>query len=673
MSSKRIAYLEQLVEEKDYVGAVIQQDYESMLIATVDYRQMMVGGVPKNCFLTVSVPDQNDKVGEVILLSVEGPTPMQTQRELLMVREELAAQQVAGSVSIDLDTQTETRLSTQSLRCKIVGSFYLNEEGEIRFGADVDNIRSASVLRVYRPTGKALSLIASFSNYSGDSSALLEVGKVRYTETRKVIDTEASAYINVEDFIGKKTALFGATRGGKSNSVKILLQKIHQYSHLSSVARPVAQLVFDPQGEYANANSQDGEALANIGDESEVSIYKIMEKSSNPKEKFLQFNLFLEENLELTYNLILSEIRNGISADANYIAPLFNVDFAPLGENATLQEKIHANRKKLAFFALMFEGIKRHPVPRFSVNIGEDLISKVTEDSELSISQYNANEVVIDSTSAASKVAKLLMKASQEGGLSESWRNEFEEGDAGVFFDQLVQIQEKGRNGVKASISHIEKLHSSEAEGDIRENVWQDIQLGKLIIIDLSRGSTQTSQVLSELIVNYLLDVSSDRFVNGKEPIPFQIVVEEAHNLFERDSKKTDRDPWVRISKEASKYHIGLVYATQEVSSVDKRILSNTSNFIISALTSIKETNELANYFQFADWSDHIRRIETKGFVRLKTMSSPYIVPVQIEKFEALVSSSVKSKTSDSKTAASGGSKKSAPQESSNKFEELEF
>lgn len=118
--------------------------------------------------------------------------------------------------------------------------------------------------------------------------------------------------------------------------------------------------------------------------------------------------------------------------------------------------------------------------------------------------------------------------------------------------------------------------------------------------------------------------------------MPFQITVEEAHNLFRREGiKDSDVDPWVRLSKEAAKYHIGLVYATQEVSGVDPQILSNTSNWVIAHLNSKKETHELSSYYSFADWEEHLRSTEAKGFVRLKTESSPFVVPVQIAKFES--------------------------------------
>jgi len=630
--------LNELVVDDDFLGSVIHLNYEEAVIATNDFRAEVTGGLPKNAFLTVASLNQDGKADEIILLSVVGPESMNVAREFLNVREDLASQIVAGN-DVKLDASVEARLSLMAFRCKILGTFYKDENGQTKFGSDVARIRGNSLLKVYRPTGRALSLIGSFSGASNlDSAGFLEIGKVRYADTRPKIDEEASAYINIRDFIGKKTAVFGMSRSGKSNGMKTLLQKVHFYSRSSG--DPVAQLILDPQGEFANTNSQDGEALANIGDESEVSIYKIMDKSASPKEKYLQFDLFKNENLALTWQLILGELSAGISKDANYIAPLFNLDFEPLGENATMPERHHFDRKKLGLFALMYEGIRNHKVPTFSVSVGQELAAEMATRDGVEQSTSNPAEIRISSTlGASSAVLRLLKEHGSEGEnhLTDSWVREIEDGEAGKLFEQIMNIREKGRNGVKASVSRIEDLHSPHAEGDVRENVWQDIQQGKLIVIDLSRGSSKTSQVLSELIVNYLLDSASERFISGLAPVPFQIVVEEAHNLFERDARKDDRDPWVRISKEAAKYRIGLVYATQEVTSVDRRILSNTSNWIITHLSSVTETNELAKYYQFADWGDSLRRVETKGFSRVKTESSAYIIPVQVELFQAQV------------------------------------
>jgi hypothetical protein len=90
----------------------------------------------------------------------------------------------------------------------------------------------------------------------------------------------------------------------------------------------------------------------------------------------------------------------------------------------------------------------------------------------------------------------------------------------------------------------------------------------------------------------------------------------------------------VRLAKEAAKYEMGLVYATQEVTSVDKRILSNTSNWIVAHLNSDNETRELSHYYDFAVFAEGLRKVEDRGYARMKTFSGKYIVPVQIAKFD---------------------------------------
>jgi hypothetical protein len=157
---------------------------------------------------------------------------------------------------------------------------------------------------------------------------------------------------------------------------------------------------------------------------------------------------------------------------------------------------------------------------------------------------------------------------------------------------------------------------------------------GRLAIVDLSSGNDVVAKVMSERIVTHLLNRASERFRSDTDPVEMQIVVEEAHNLFDRGGREVADDPWVRLSKEAAKYRIGLIYATQEVTSVDKRILSNTSNWLIAHLNSDHETRELAHYYDFKVWAPSIMRAEDVGFVRMKTYSGKYIVPVQIAKFD---------------------------------------
>ena len=187
-------------------------------------------------------------------------------------------------------------------------------------------------------------------------------------------------------------------------------------------------------------------------------------------------------------------------------------------------------------------------------------------------------------------------------------------------------------NGYKVLV-HAKPYHSALRNTEVSEEIYNHLKDGKIVILDLSVGNATLREKISKKIAAYLFNESMRYFTDGKTPPNIVVYIEEAHNLIGKGMELTDT--WPRLAKEGAKYRIALVYATQEVSSVHPNILANTENWFVSHLNSDSEINELAKFYDFADFSKSLLRSQDVGFSRVRTISSPCVIPIQIDKFDS--------------------------------------
>src|SRR5262249_32269478 len=98
----------------------------------------------------------------------------------------------------------------------------------------------------------------------------------------------------------RRTALFGMSRTGKSNTTKIIASAVFGLrSHHDGVR--VGQLILDPNGEYANDNAQDAGSLRGIAtqtlgaEQGDIVTYGLHPHPNDPGRRIIKLNFFGNE------------------------------------------------------------------------------------------------------------------------------------------------------------------------------------------------------------------------------------------------------------------------------------------------------------------------------------------------------------------------------------------
>jgi hypothetical protein len=633
-----------IVDGSTLIGGVYYMDYDEAVIVSNDRWKDRAGGVPRHCYLLATAadwenPDDFDEDDAyAMLLRAKGPAKLPNEDDLMEVRAEAMRKKVTGNTNTQspevptnnedvLDVLTRNEIQFSGIEAKILGTVY-EENNELKFGSDVDTFYSSARYQVYKPREEALQKLTSIQ--TRDQEEGVRVGRVRYSSTeRNPIGDEARVPIDIRDVIGSKTAVFGMTRTGKSNTMKILATAI--FEHAQGEDEEIGQLLFDPAGEYANPNEQDEMALRELSEEN-TTVYEWGGGRSSDTES-LRMNFFEEDNIKAVW----SEIQNHVPDDAGYKKDFKGADVVgPDNRDDNYSAYYRAQRRRSAFYAaLKRAGFDIPDDFSSAVKTAESVRDYIENNSNLSLDTNNGT-VYLDRDDLE-PFWKVVAEHRNE--INQAYRNatgkEKDWVDAQLENVLVVFNAETGR-GYRI-LQSARNFHDPDETGFYARDIYDRLADGQMVIVDMSSGTENSVKITSETVIRHIFNRAVDRFTNDQPLHDIQVYLEEAHNQFNRDNleEAPERDPYVRLAKEASKFNIGLIYATQEVSSVDDRVLANTANWVVTHLNNTNETRELSKYYNFEDFERQTREAEDIGFARIKTKSGRFIIPTQIDKFDA--------------------------------------
>ena len=202
-------------------------------------------------------------------------------------------------------------------------------------------------------------------------------------------------------------------------------------------------------------------------------------------------------------------------------------------------------------------------------------------------------------------------------------------------------LTRKKTSGGAAGVSGFRKLqpfkqyHTDSTEESFERDIIAELRGGRIVIVDLSQGDPTVQATYSERICRRVFNDGMGRFIANEPANYIQMYFEEAHNLFPKKTEADLSQIYNRIAKEGAKLRLGLIYATQEVSSISANVLKNTQNWFVSHLNNQEELKEIGKYYDFEDFVDSLRAAADRGFIRMKTYSNAFTVPVQIDRFLA--------------------------------------
>lgn len=521
------------------------------------------------------------------------------------------------------------------VRCNVAGIFNRDlSSGDLHYSADVDLIAPYLSFHVYSPDISIMNLLVNGMTKKGSR---IDFGLLRFGEGQSYLSNKLPVYISMHDIRGKRTAMFGKTRMGKSNIVKLIVQGMLD---VTTEDRNVGQLIFDVNGEYANTNPQDGNLAIGINYADRCTIYFLSSRGNNDGGKLLRFNFYEQSDVAFQ---IMSELLPPEVSQNEYVRTLLSCRLPALirqpGESdIQMNRKL---RKLMLYWALLDSvGVVADPVRLGQLIRKQGIVFPYNPNfsHSLRMAAYHAicNSAPVNPPATfkgmvveLNVMASFLKQYGNDPNLIRDGLPVFD-GDEEIMINFLLPPVGTGPYVLRPCIEY----HSPIADDFINDTL-KALRFGGTVIIDLGSANERIIRYFAKTLSEAVFRDQERKFVSNQLDGKFvQIYFEEAHMIFPPNSGQVI-DVYSRFAKEGAKFNIGIVYSTQSPSTINHDLLAQTENYFIGHLSSEVETDKLASVqYAFRNMGSRIMSQRTPGLVHLLTNSHRYVIPVQANRYD---------------------------------------
>ncbi|MBL8263306.1 MAG: ATP-binding protein [Xanthomonadaceae bacterium] len=626
-----------LTSKMRFVGYVLELGFDSAKIITSDPYKLAVGGIPRGSFLIMTPVNTAAAPPHFTLLRVTGVSPTPLSNQVQQTYFELHKKSMP-----ELDVWTQSELQWGALDCDVLGMFYADPAAmqRLAYSGDVNNVVSAHRYKVFAPDDALLRVIV---NGMVKPESQIEIGALRTMECSlsSASTSRIPVSISMRDFKGCRTAMFGKTRLGKSNVVKLIAKGM-----LDATAedKSVGQLIFDVNGEYANDNPQDGNKSIRSANADRCEVYALTLRPETPS-KPLRVNFY--EQTESAIQILGSMLAQDNNT-AHYVKSFASATLPSIDGIKSLPEEDKARpiRKVQMFWAILSKAgfdidekrlralglVSRH-AKHFDPHFNKDLRAAA-----YSATGAGTPPTVIDSIDILKTELEVMAQFRRD---NPSDPNLTSKSSKKAMFDPddiaLLEFLNPGAGRTGPGMLRAYKQFHSPHAGDFINEILNLLDEGFTVILDLGNATDQIRRYFADMLSKAVFAHQEQKFVSNTLGGRFvQLYFEEAHNLFPPDARDLT-GVYARFAKEGAKFHIGMVYSTQSPSTINKDLLAQTENFFVGHLSSQDEARALGRVqIAFEGIEQDILRAKTPGYMRMLTMSHRFVIPVQANKFEAI-------------------------------------